>query len=160
MTGATAAKLAKLGLHTVRDLIWHLPHRYDDYSRIRTVSELLPGEEQTVVGAVWSAAEVTVGNKRAADVVGDHTGNVRVIWFNQPWVARSLPTNARVALSGKVSVFQGQRRMESPEWELIEGDLSEAMGPGGWPRSIHSPPGCRPAPCAGWCGRRSTPTCR
>ena len=129
---ATANKLDKLGIRSVRDLLWHLPHRYDDFSRTRSVSELVPGEEQTVVGTVWSAAETTVGRfKKATEaVIGDHTGNVRVIWFNQPWLARQLPTNARVALSGKVSVFHGVRQMESPEWELLEGDLSDAVHTG------------------------------
>ena len=128
----TANKLAKLGIHAVRDLLWHLPHRYDDFSRIRPVAELAPGEEQTVVGTVWSAAETTVGRfkKGTEAVVGDHTGNVRVIWFNQPWIARQLHTNARVALSGKVSVFHAVRQMESPEWEVLEGDLSDAVHTG------------------------------
>ncbi|MBI2760404.1 MAG: hypothetical protein HYX51_03130, partial [Chloroflexi bacterium] len=128
----TAKKLAKLDLYTIRDLLWHLPHRYDDFSRIRTVSELVPGQEQTAVGTVWSAAETQMGRfKRGTEaVIGDHTGNLRVVWFNQPWVAKQLPTTARVALSGKVSVFQGVRQMESPEWELLEGDLSDAVHTG------------------------------
>jgi ATP-dependent DNA helicase RecG len=129
---ATAARLAKLEIRTVRDLLRHLPHRYEDFSRVRPVGELRPGEEQTVVATVWSAAEVTVGRTRKATeaIVGDHTGNLRVIWFNQPWLARQLPTNARVALSGKVTVFHGVRQMESPEWELLDGDLSEAVHTG------------------------------
>jgi ATP-dependent DNA helicase RecG len=129
---ATARKLERLGVRTVRDLLWHLPHRYEDFSDIRPVSELTPGVEQTLVGTVWSAAETTVGRFRKATeaVIGDHTGNVRVIWFNQPWLARELHTNDRVALSGKVSVFQGVRQMESPEWEVLEGDITDAVHTG------------------------------
>ncbi len=132
VSAATARKLARLEIATIRDLLWHLPHRYDDFSRIRTVSELVPGEEQTVVGAVWRATEVTLGKGRKATeaVIGDHSGNLRVVWFNQPWLARELRTGARVALSGKVTVFHGVRQMESPEWELLEGDLSDAVHTG------------------------------
>jgi ATP-dependent DNA helicase RecG len=132
VSAATARKLARLEITTVRDLLWHLPHRYDDFSRIRTVSELVPGEEQTVVGVVWRATGVTLGKGRKATeaIVGDHTGNLRVVWFNQPWLAQELRTGARVALSGKVTVFHGVRQMESPEWELLEGDLSEAVHTG------------------------------
>lgn len=132
VSAATARKLARLEITTVRDLLWHLPHRYEDFSRIRTVGELVPGEEQSVVGVVWRATEVTLGKGRKATeaIVGDHTGNLRVVWFNQPWLARELRTGVRVALSGKVTVFHGVRQMESPEWELLEGDLSAAVHTG------------------------------
>ena len=132
VSGATAGKLARLGIHVIRDLLWHLPFRYDDYSQTRKVADLLPGEEQTVIATVWSASETTIGRFRKATeaVLGDETGNLRVVWFNQPWLAKQLPTNALVALSGRVTVFQGVRQMESPEWELIEGDLSDSLHTG------------------------------
>ena len=128
----TSAKLAKLGLHTVNDVLWHLPHRYDDFSKIRPVSELVLGETQTVVGVVWSAGETANGRfKRSTEaVIGDHTGNVRAHWFNQPWVAKQLPVNAKVALSGKVTAWQGVRQMDSPEFELLEGELGDAVTAG------------------------------
>jgi ATP-dependent DNA helicase RecG len=53
-------------------------------------------------------------------IVGDETGNVRVVWFNNPYLAKKLTTNTRVVLSGRVSLFGGRHVFESPEWELAE----------------------------------------
>ena len=61
------------------------------------------------------------GGRRGTEaIVGDETGNVRVVWFNQPYLAKKLPTNTRVVLSGRVSLFGGRHVFESPEWELAE----------------------------------------
>jgi ATP-dependent DNA helicase RecG len=51
--------------------------------------------------------------------VGDDTGTLRVIWWGNRYVARQLRAGAQVALSGKVTVYRGQRQMESPEYELL-----------------------------------------
>jgi ATP-dependent DNA helicase RecG len=54
-------------------------------------------------------------------VFGDETGNVRAIWFNNPYLARTFRTGTRVVLSGKVNVFRGSFVFESPEYELLTG---------------------------------------
>ncbi|MBI2851141.1 MAG: ATP-dependent DNA helicase RecG, partial [Chloroflexi bacterium] len=65
--------------------------------------------------------ETRPGGRRSTEAtVGDETGNVRVIWFNNPYMVRQLHTNSRVVISGKVSLFQGQHVFQSPEWELLE----------------------------------------
>ena len=109
------AKLAKLGLSTVRDLIYLFPNRHNDFASIRTVAELEVGEDQTTVVSVWSAAVARLGARPGTQaVVGDQTGTMRVVWFNQPYLADQLHTNDRIVLSGRVSVFSGSRTMESP----------------------------------------------
>ena len=126
-------RLHALGLRTVRDLLYHLPHRYDDFSRIRKIAQLVPGEEVTVIGDVWSCKEVTFGGMRKAAeaVINDGSGALRVVWFNQPYLVRALPAGARVVLSGKVSVFRGLVQMDAPEWELLDGsDLSASVQAG------------------------------
>jgi ATP-dependent DNA helicase RecG len=118
---ALAAKFAKLGVQTIRDLLYFFPHRHLDYSRRQTISELSEGEEQTIVANVWQAGETRLGGRRGTEaIVGDETGNVRVVWFNNPYIARSLPTNAQVVISGRVRLFGGRHVFESPEWELLE----------------------------------------
>ena len=124
-----ASRLGKLGLNSVRDLLFHLPSRHIDYSARRTVAQLRVDEEQTVVATLWEAREIRLGRGgrlRATEaVVGDETGNLRVMWFGQPWVAKSLRTAAErsgglLALSGKISSFNGRRQMDSPEWEPLD----------------------------------------
>jgi len=128
------SRLETLGVQTVRDLLYHLPHRYDDFSRIKQVKDLVPGEEVTVVGDVWTCKEVTFGGMRKATeaVINDGSGALRVVWFNQPYIARSVPVGARIVLSGKVGVFRGLVQMDSPEWELLEpgSDLTASVQAG------------------------------
>jgi len=118
---AMAAKFKKLGVQTIRDLLYFFPHRHLDYSQTRHIAELTGGEEQTITANVWQAQVTMLGGRRGTEaIVGDETGNVRAVWFNNPYIARSLPTNARVVLSGRVTVFGGRHVFESPEWELLE----------------------------------------
>jgi len=114
-------KFTKLNVRTVRDLLYFFPRRYVDYSRRKPVSELIEGEEQTTIGTIWQAKVATLGTRRGTEaIVGDETGNIRVVWFNQPYLAKTFRTNARIVLSGTVGVFKGHKVFESPEWELLE----------------------------------------
>ncbi len=118
-----AIKLAKLGVKTVRDLLYFFPRRHLDYSQRKPIAELeadVEGE-QTVVATVWEARVTRLGNQRGTEaIVGDETGNMRAVWFNQPYLAKKFVTNAQVVLSGRVAEFRKQKVFESPEWELVE----------------------------------------
>ncbi len=123
---ALEPRLAKLGVRTVRDLLYYLPRRHNDYTDVVKIKDLQGGEEQVVRVRVWSAAEREIGRFRKGTVatVGDDTGMMRVVWFNQPYVARQLRPNAEVVLAGKVSYYQGQPTFDNPEWELWSDDLT------------------------------------
>ena len=120
-----AAKFGKLGVKTIRDLLYLFPSRHLDYSRMKTVSELREGQEETIVANVWEAKITMPGGRRSTEaIVGDETGNVRAMWFNNPWLAKTLTPNMKIVLSGKVKLFNGRFVFESPEWEpMEEGDL-------------------------------------
>jgi ATP-dependent DNA helicase RecG len=124
-----AVKLNKLGVRTVRDLLYFFPRRHLDYSQIKHISELEIGEEQTIVGTVWESREAKLGRLKGTELtLGDETGNIRAVWFNQPYLAKRFQTNAQVILSGKVTEFKGRGVLESPEWEII--DASELVHTG------------------------------
>ena len=116
-------KLKRLGVETVGDLVYLFPHRHNDFANIRKVSELELGEEQTVVVTVWEATETRQGPRRRSTqaVLGDDTGNVRAIWFNQPYLTRTFRPGTNLVISGKVNVFRGSLVFESPEYELLRG---------------------------------------
>jgi ATP-dependent DNA helicase RecG len=120
-----AVKFGKLGVRTIRDLLYLFPSRHLDYSRMKTVSQLSEGQEETIVANVWEAKITMPGGRRSTEViVGDETGNVRAMWFNNPWLAKTLTPNMKIVLSGKVRLFNGRFVFESPEWEpMEEGDL-------------------------------------
>jgi ATP-dependent DNA helicase RecG len=118
ISASTATRFEKLGVRTVHDLLYFFPHRHLDYSRIKTVSQLTEGEEETIIANVWQATETRPGGRRSTEaIVGDETGNVRAVWFNNPYLVRQLSTNTRIVLSGRVRLFQGRYVFESPEWE-------------------------------------------
>ena len=119
---------------TVRDLFYLFPLRHVDRRERTAVAKLRVGEEQTVEAVLWEAYEVRLGRggriRATQAIVGDDTGNIRVIWWGNPWIAQQLkaaiartahtPSSVpRIVLSGKVSIFQGKKQMESPEWELV-----------------------------------------
>jgi len=121
VSSSLAAKFSKLGVKTIRDLLYFFPHRHLDYSQRKFISQLTEGEEQTVIANVWQAQETRLGGRRSTEaIVGDETGNVRVVWFNNPYLAKTLKTNMRIVLSGRVGLFNGRHVFESPEWELVE----------------------------------------
>ena len=117
------ARLALLGVRTVRDLLFLFPFRYHDFATTRSISQLVVGEEQTVVADVWSASATTIGRRKASEaIVGDDTGTLRVLWWGQTYIARQLRNGLKVALSGRVTVYRGRRQMENPEWEPLGGE--------------------------------------
>ena len=120
----TAGRLSRLGVQSVRDLLYLFPRRHVDYSTFAKIAELCPGQECSVAADVWDVHEVGGGHqgqrKDTEAVLSDETGNIRVIWFGQRYLARTLKPNTRIAVSGKPEVFRGQLVLESPEYELLD----------------------------------------
>ncbi|MCH8025657.1 MAG: hypothetical protein IH866_02575, partial [Chloroflexi bacterium] len=118
---ALASRFEKLGVRTIRDLLYLFPRRHNDFAKLRRVAELTPGEEETVRVRVWSANEARLGRiKGTLAEVADESGMMRVVWFNQPFIARQLRTNAEIVLSGRVILHKGRPTFENPEWEIWE----------------------------------------
>jgi ATP-dependent DNA helicase RecG len=116
-----AAKFNKLGASSIRDLLYYFPNRHLDYSQRKTISQLGEGSEETIVANVWQVREVRLGNRRSTEaIVGDETGNVRVVWFNNPYIVKQLSTNQQIVISGRLTIFRDQPVFESPEWEVLE----------------------------------------
>lgn len=121
VTPNLAGKLKRLGVNTIKDLLYLFPRRHNDLSNLRKVSQIEVDTEQTLIVNVWEAREVLLGGryKAAEAVVGDDTGNLRVVWFNQPYLARRFKSGTRLVLSGRVATFKGKLVMESPEHEIL-----------------------------------------
>jgi ATP-dependent DNA helicase RecG len=121
ITRATATKLAKTELVTLKDLLWHFPRRHIDYSKPTQIGLLELGHETTVIGHVVRAEQLSIGRSGAARVlVSDGSGLLRVTFFGQPYLANSLKPGTDIALSGKVGEYRGQAQLESPEHEVLD----------------------------------------
>ncbi len=118
-----AEKLENLGVFTLRDMLYHYPRRYDDYSKMKTINRLKFGEEVTVIGTVQSAkVRPTRGGKIKITevIISDGSGALRVSWFNQPWLTNTLKEGVHVVVSGKIEQYLGRLMMSNPDWELLE----------------------------------------
>ncbi len=121
VSGALAIKLRRLGVSTIGDLFYLFPRHHNDYSQITPIAQLRPEETQTIVAAVWQAQAITMGRLPATEaVVGDDTGNLRVIWFRQPYLAPQFRPGAQLVLSGRVGLYRHRLEMQNPDWELLD----------------------------------------
>ena len=117
-------RFRRLGVEQVRDMLYLFPRRHIDYTSRKAIAQLEVGAEQTAVVTVWEMQETTLGGRPSTGaVVGDETGTMRVVWFNQPYLARQIDTNAQVVLSGRVSTYKGVKVFLSPEYEPLTAEL-------------------------------------
>lgn len=118
-----AKRLEKLGLSTLEDLLHHFPHRHIDRSSIKTIADLKPGEEATIVANVMQVENrrVTQGRMVITEAaLADKTGYIRAVWFNQPFLKQSLTNKRRVTVAGKVEISRSGLELRSPEYEFAE----------------------------------------
>jgi ATP-dependent DNA helicase RecG len=117
-----ALLLARLGIHTVEDLLLHRPRRYEDRRQFRSIRELQVGELATVRGVVS-----TLGVKRWHGgarsvfelVLEDGTGRLHCRWWNQPFMEGHFERDQEWLVCGKVKSLR-PRSMDHPETERME----------------------------------------
>lgn len=114
-------KFEKLGINTVEDLFYHVPARYLDYSLVTTISKLRPDEIATIHTKIVSIKNIYSkrGLKMQIGSVEDATGKISVIWFNQPYLIKTLYPGRMVSLSGKVGFFSRKLTLTSPDFEIL-----------------------------------------
>jgi len=118
-----ANTLGKLGMHTLGDMLYYFPRRYEDYSLLKPIKELFYGQQVTVIGQVKSVhtRPIRGGKQQLVEaVLSDGTGALRLSWFNQPWMANRLREGASISVSGKIEQYLGRLVMNNPDWEPIE----------------------------------------
>src|SRR6476620_7310608 len=108
--------LHSVGVDTVLDLLTTYPRRWVDRTNEARVADLEPGREALVIVTVGSVAKRTMRNRRTmvTATVGDDSGRVHVVFFNQPWRERQLRQGLQIALFGKPDVYRGGLQMTNP----------------------------------------------
>ena len=129
---AAAAKLARKGVRTVRDLLEYVPRTYMDLSKTKPMGDLKIGEQATVKGVIKRVdGRYLRGRKHMLTVtVADGTGVVNVVFWNQPFRAKSYPEGKTVALAGRFERRAGKwQLMGVPHVEIVrDGDESVHTG--------------------------------
>ncbi|HKZ83618.1 MAG TPA: ATP-dependent DNA helicase RecG [Anaerolineae bacterium] len=119
-----AEKLGRLGVKTIRDLLFCLPRRYDDFTALRPINRLQYGEEVTIIGSVWEVGmrRTRGGAQIVQATISDGSGTIQCTWFN-PYLIDKIRRGQQIVVSGKVTEYLGRLTFQSPEWELLEKDL-------------------------------------
>ena len=98
--------LSKLGLNAISDLLFYFPFRYTNISEFRHINTLLDGEFVTIIGKVSNLktkkgfkSKIPMGQATISDI----TGNINVVWFHQPYLAKMLKEGSTIKVTGKVS---------------------------------------------------------
>ncbi|MCR4332376.1 MAG: ATP-dependent DNA helicase RecG [Sulfuricaulis sp.] len=117
-----AEKLKRLGLHTVQDVLFHLPLRYQDRTRVLPMGGLRPGMEAVVEGEIELADVVFRGRRSLICRVSDGTGHLhlRFFYFSAAQQA-NLTRGRRLRLFGEVRFGPAGLEMVHPEYEFIDG---------------------------------------
>ncbi len=126
-----AEALARLGVHTVRDLLLHVPRRYEDASTVTRVRDLRVGTDATVIGVITSKGVVKArtGLRIFQVLLNDGTGTVECSWPGQPFLDRTLHRGDRILVTGPVRVFHG-RQIQPREFVVLDraGEEQSAAG--------------------------------
>ncbi len=119
VTPAFEKRLLNLGIKTVKDLFYHFPHRYDDFSKITAIKDLKLGETITIQGRIIEIKNIRTWRRRMTITeafIEDQTGLIKAVWFNQPFLLNSLKEGILVSLSGKIS-FDKTLFLSNPAYE-------------------------------------------
>ncbi|MEZ0240286.1 MAG: OB-fold nucleic acid binding domain-containing protein, partial [Chloroflexota bacterium] len=130
-SGLTAGNLlrragVKLGWYDVRDLLFHLPRRYDDLRELATIAQLRDKDDGEVVSVQATVQDVRVEGsfrrrvQRTVAVLWDGTGEISATWFGRRFIERRLHVGQEVVVSGRLKRFRGALTVDNPEFQSVD----------------------------------------
>lgn len=116
----TAARLETVGVHSIEDLLFHLPYRYQDRTRIIKIADLRPGDQAVIEGKVVSC-NIQFGRKRQLVVtLDDGSGAINLKFFHFSQAQKNnLPEGTILRCYGEVKLFRRQFMMIHPEYQFV-----------------------------------------
>jgi ATP-dependent DNA helicase RecG len=126
-----AADLKKAGLHTVEDLLFRFPLRYEDRSRLQTIVSVRPGQTVAIAGDVLHASLQSTrraGFRLFTALIQDASGQIQAVWPNQAFLKDVIRPHQRIVIYGKAELW-GSRGMQitDPEFEMIRETAEETV---------------------------------
>ncbi len=115
-------RLRRMGIKTVGDLLWHFPHRYEDFSNIVPISKIKLNENVCILGKILEIKNSRTWKKRmilTQAIVEDKTGAIKAVWFNQPYLIKTLKQGDNVCLAGRVNLREDGVFLSSPAYEKV-----------------------------------------
>ena len=129
LTAAATLRRAgvRLGWYDVRDLLFHLPRRYDDLRELATIADLRDRDDGTVVSvqAIVEGVRVEASFRRRIQrtvaELRDDTGRISATWFGRRFIERRLQAGQEIVVSGRLKRFKGVLSIDNPEFQSVEG---------------------------------------
>lgn len=122
----TGGRLKKINITTAADLLWNIPRTHEDLSEVMAIKDIKPGYKICLQGKI-EMIETKRSPRRRMYIteawVADSTGQLKVIWFNQPYLTKTLQTGDAIFLAGEIqekNLFEPQ--LTNPTWEKITTD--------------------------------------
>lgn len=122
--------LKKMGLSTVEDLLYYFPIRYGNTSQVAHIGSLKKGDDVTLFGKISGLKTSKAFIKKipmSEATVTDDTSKIKMVWFNQPYIAKMIFEGQLVRVEGKVTERKGELYMSNPKIEVV-GTLPNAVG--------------------------------
>lgn len=120
-------RLKKLGIETVRDLLFHFPHRYEDFSNLVKVSEMKEGGIFSAKGWILKIKNWQTWKKKmilTEALFADESGTIKAVWFNQPFIKKVLKKGDFICLAGKLVRDEYGLYLSNPSFEKISPEKS------------------------------------
>ena len=109
-------------IRTVGDLMRHYPRRYLVRGELSDISELVEGDEVTILAEVLSSTNRPLRGRKGSIfevVVTDGTDKLSLTFFNQAWREKELKAGRQGLFAGKVGLFNGKKQLAHPDYEMI-----------------------------------------
>jgi len=125
-----AKSFSKLGINTIEDLLYYFPRRYEDRTKFISISKLQEGQTYTIKAQVKALGERQSFRRRGFNIievaVGDSTGKIFCVWFNQPYLKEYFKVGLTLILYGRIERYAGRLQMNSPEFEIVSSKSDES----------------------------------
>src|SRR3989344_3442065 len=119
--------LGKLGIRTIRDLLYHFPARYEQSGSSTTIASAAPGAEVTLYGTIRKP-DIRKGWKSrrpmAEATLEDASGRIKLMWFNQPYIAKTLHEGMQAKVTGAVTGTTEKPYIANPPIERSTGEVA------------------------------------
>ncbi len=115
-------RLKRLGIKNVQDLLYHFPYRYEDFSNVKKIAEARAGEQCSLQGKILEIESSRTWKKKMSlttALIGDESGALRIVWFNQPYLIKMIKQGDFLSLSGKILQGKDGIYLPNPSFEKM-----------------------------------------
>ena len=122
------------GIESIEDLLYYFPRRYEDRTNFASISELKDGQIYTIKAQVLATGQHNSWRRRSFSItqaaLGDSTGQISCVWFNQPYLKSYLLPGSSMILYGKVQRYNAKLQMSNPEFEFMDSQDDDSLNVG------------------------------